>query len=63
MVVMDDHHAVASTVYIQLNPVCARIECRLEGQNRILGVSVANAAVGNYFRNAQLFPSAEVGSG
>ena len=58
---MNDHDSVASAVYIELDSVYARIECRLEGQKRILGVSVANAAVGNYFRNAQLFPSAEVG--
>ena len=56
MIVMDDNDSVASPVYIELNPVCARIECRFESQKRILGVSVANAAVGNYFRNAQLFP-------
>lgn len=61
MIVMDDDHAVAGPVNIELDSVYARIECRLEGQKRILGVSVANAAVGNYFRNAQLFPSAEVG--
>ena len=63
MIVMDDHDSVASAVYIELNSVCARIERRFESQKRILGVSVANAAVGNYFRNAQVFPSAEVGAG
>lgn len=60
MIVMDDHDSIAGPVNIELNPVCARIECRLEGQKRILGVSVANAAVGNYFRSVQAFPSAEV---
>ena len=60
MIVMDDHDSVASAVYIELDSVCARIECRLEGQKRILGVSVADAAVGDYFRDAQLLPSGQV---
>lgn len=51
---MDDDDAIARRVNIELDCICARIECRLEGQKRILGVSVANAAVGDYFRNAQL---------
>jgi len=58
---MDDNDPVASRVNIQLHSVSAGIKCRFEGQKRILGVSVANATVGDYFRNAQLFPSGEVG--
>ena len=58
---MDDHYSITSGVNIELNSVDARIQCGFKGQKRILGVSVADAAVGNYFRSTQLFPSGEVG--
>ena len=62
-IVMDDDDSIGSRVNIELNPVNARIECCVEGQKRIFGVSVANAAVGNYFRSAQLFSLAESDAG
>ena len=54
-IVMDDNDSIACCVNVQLDAVGARIQCRLEGRKRILGVSVANAAVGNYFRGRQRF--------
>lgn len=58
---VDDYYSITSGVNIELYSVNARIQCRFESQKRILGVSVADPAVGNYFRNTQLFPSGEVG--
>ena len=55
---MHDDDSIRSPVNVELDPVYARVERSLEGQKRILGVSVANAAVRDYFRNAQWFPSA-----
>jgi hypothetical protein len=60
MIVMDDNYSIACRVDIELDSVCPCVQCRFEGQKRILGVSVANATVGDYFRNAQLLPSGEV---
>ena len=60
MIVMDDNYSITSGVNIELNSVDARIQCGFKGQKRILGVSVADAAVRDYFRNAQVGPSGEV---
>jgi hypothetical protein len=60
MIVMDYNNSIARRVNIELDSVHPGVQCRFEGQKRILGVSVADAAVGDYFRNAQLVPSGEV---
>ena len=54
-VVMDHDSSIACCMNVELDAVGTRIQCRFEGRKRILGVSVANAAVGNYFRGRQLF--------
>ena len=51
---MDNNDSVARRVNIELHSVSAGVQRCLEGQKRILGVSVANATMGDYFRNAQL---------
>ena len=61
MIVMDHNDSIASSVNIELNSVNARIQRCFEGQKRIFGVSVADTAVGNYFRNTQRFLSSEGG--
>lgn len=54
-VVMDHNSSITRCMNVELDAVGARIQCRFEGRKRILGVSVANATVGNYFRVAQIF--------
>jgi len=63
MIVMDDDCSVTCAVNIELDSVNTRVKCGLEGQKRIFGVSVADPAMGNYFRNAQLFPLAKPDAG
>src|SRR5688572_23108639 len=54
-VVMDYNGSIACCVNVELDGIGTSIQCRFEGRKRILGVSVANATVGNYFRGRQLF--------